>query len=116
LSIVHSSALITDSVSGMLSTKVVPRSSVVSISISPFTDFIMLITTSMPTPRPEMPVTVSAVEKPGLKIRLSFAVLSMHAASASVITPLLMAEAASLSGSMPRPSSRTSMRMLLPMR
>ena len=51
----------------------------VKLTPSPATDFtsmvppiwsILLRTTSMPTPRPEMLVTLAAVEKPGAKMNL----------------------------------------------
>ena len=65
------------------------------------------LTTSMPTPRPEMSETVSAVEKPGRKIRLSIS-SSVSWASAA-IRPLLDRRSADRARLMPAPSSETSM-------
>ena len=64
-------------------------------------------TTSSPTPRPERSDTLSAVEKPGAKIRLSTS-SSARTASAA-ITPRSMAIARTRSRSRPWPSSATSM-------
>ena len=52
-------------VSGILIVKVVPRPVSERISIVPPMSSILLFTTSIPTPRPEIDVTAAAVEKPG---------------------------------------------------
>ncbi len=54
-----------------------------AIEMRPPRAWIERLTTSMPTPRPEMLETVSAVEKPGRKIRLSIS-LSESWASAAI--------------------------------
>ena len=64
------------------------------------------LTTSMPTPRPEMSDTEEAVEKPGMKIRLSTS-SSLRLESTS-IRPLSMAIWRTRGRSMPLPSSETS--------
>ena len=79
----------TASVSGRLSVKVEPLPGFEVIEMRPPSAWIERRTTSMPTPRPEMSETVSAVEKPGRKIRLSIS-SSVSVASAA-IRPLSMA-------------------------
>jgi hypothetical protein len=58
------------SVSGRRTVKVDPSPSTVLTSTLPRRLWMLRRTTSMPTPRPEMLVTWSAVEKPASKIRL----------------------------------------------
>ena len=58
----------TASVSGSVIRNVVPLPGSVRISIRPRSASMLRRTTSMPTPRPEISVTLSAVEKPGSKI------------------------------------------------
>ena len=55
-------------VSGSRIVKVVPRPGSVRTSTVPFRFSIRLLTMSMPTPRPEMSVTASAVLRPGCQI------------------------------------------------
>ena len=62
---------------------------------------------SMPTPRPETPVTARAVEKPGSRIRFEIS-LSLRTASRAM-SCFSMALARTASRSMPRPSSSTLM-------
>src|ERR1039458_215345 len=57
------------SVSGSRIRKVVPRAGAVSICTVPFRRASTFCTTSKPTPRPEISVISSAVEKPGRRIR-----------------------------------------------
>ena len=56
------------SVSGSLIENVVPLPGSVWISMRPRSASMFRRTTSMPTPRPEISVIFSAVEKPGWKI------------------------------------------------
>ena len=56
------------SVSGILMRNKVPCPSVLVKLTEPFKASTFFLTTSMPTPRPDSPVTCSAVEKPGKKI------------------------------------------------
>ena len=56
------------SVSGILMVKVVPRPRTDFTSIVPPIWSILARTTSMPMPRPDTLVTLSAVEKPGAKM------------------------------------------------
>ena len=65
----------TASVSGRLMVKVEPRPGREAMEMRPPSAWIERLTTSMPTPRPEMLETVSAVEKPGRKIRLSISLV-----------------------------------------
>jgi hypothetical protein len=60
----------------------------------------------MPTPRPETSVTVSAVEKPGAKIRFQ---TSASSSESGASMPRSRAVASSFARDSPRPSSRTSM-------
>jgi hypothetical protein len=71
-------------------------------------------TTSIPTPRPEISVTLAAVLKPGRNTRSSASRALMAEASAAVSTPFLMACRLSLSGSMPPPSSSMEMETIPP--
>ena len=57
-------------VKGTLIFITVPLPNSESISIEPFNDVIPVLTTSIPTPRPEISEICSLVEKPGAKIRL----------------------------------------------
>jgi hypothetical protein len=82
-----------------------PAPGVVSIPMRPPKAVMAVLTTSRPTPRPDRFVTDAAVEKPGMKRRLS---ISDGASSASgEIRPLRMAVARMRSRSRPAPSSRT---------
>ena len=69
-------------------------------------------TTSMPTPRPEISVAWSWVEKPARKIRLPTA--SSDSCSSAPISPRSRALARMRSRFRPPPSSLTSTVMLLP--
>ena len=66
------SALMIASVIGKVMEIVVPTPTSLSNSISPERREILFFTTSMPTPRPEMSLTLSAVEKPGINSRSSY--------------------------------------------
>ena len=73
-------------------------------------------TTSMPMPRPEISETSAAVENPGAKTR-SITRSSVSAVSSSAGTnPFSEAFRRTTAGSMPRPSSLTSIRNLSPIR
>ena len=58
------------SVSGILMVKLKPAPATDFTSMAPPIWSILLRTTSMPTPRPEILVTMEAVEKPGAKMNL----------------------------------------------
>ena len=92
-------------VRGMRRTKLVPCPAREVISTWPPIRSMWARTTSMPTPRPEMLVTVSAVEKPGAMIRAKVAGSDRPAASSAVSSPWATARARIRSGSSPRPSS-----------
>ncbi|CSB21175.1 Uncharacterised protein [Vibrio cholerae] len=83
----------------------VPLPMVESISIEPFSVLIAVFTTSIPTPRPEISVIFSLLEKPGIKMRLKHSLLVSRFAASSSIIPRLTAIPRSLSGSIPAPSS-----------
>ena len=97
----------TASVSGRLIENVDPNPGRDEIEIRPPNAWIERLTTSMPTPLPEMFETVVAVEKPGRNRRLSISP-SLSCASAG-INSFLTAIARTRGRSMPAPSSETSM-------
>jgi hypothetical protein len=66
-------------------------------------------TTSMPTPRPDTPVTFEAVEKPGSKMKRMISSSLICPSVCSVAMPLASAFALILSMFRPRPSSEISM-------
>ena len=70
----------------------------------------LVLTTSMPTPRPDTSVTCRAVEKPGSRIKSSSSRGDIRSSSGSVLSRMASALARTAWGSMPRPSSRISMR------
>ena len=73
-------------VSGILILTVVPSPGRLNMSTTPPIFSMLDFTTSMPTPRPEMLVTVCAVENPGRKIRFSASrSLSFSACSAAAV-------------------------------
>ena len=76
-------------VSGRLIVKVDPRPGATMIVMRPPSAWIERLTTSMPTPRPEMSETTEAVEKPGRKIRLSIS--SSDSLASAEIRPLSIA-------------------------
>ena len=81
----------------------VPCPSLVSTSTSPLISIIFLLTTSIPTPLPDTPVTFSAVENPG---RNNNSIISFFDKLTSAETnPLLIALFLTLSRSTPAPSS-----------
>ena len=76
----------------------VPLPGVLVSSTRPPSRSMFVRTTSIPTPRPETPVTRAAVEKPGMKM-IFRACASVRAAAASgVRIPLLIADWRSISG------------------
>lgn len=97
------------SVSGILIFRVVPRPTLESMSSRPLIFSTLVLTTSMPTPRPLMLVTAAAVENPGRKTRSSASRSDIFTAWSWEIRPFSTALALTLSGSMPAPSSRISM-------
>ena len=97
------------SVSGILIFSVVPTPTLLVTSTVPPIFSTLVLTTSMPTPRPDTFVTFSAVLKPAAKIRLIASRSPMRAAASAVIRPFSTAFRFSRSGSMPAPSSTISM-------
>src|SRR6266567_1108312 len=83
-----------------------------SISTMPETAAMLFLTTSIPTPRPEMSLTLSLVEKPGRKSRSRAS--RSETASTAEINPFSNALRFTLSSSIPLPSSSTSMTTWLP--
>ena len=70
-----------------------------------------VLTTSMPTPRPDTSETDRAVEKPGSRIRENSSRGDIRSSSDSVFSRMASALSRTAWGSMPRPSSRISMRI-----
>ena len=99
----------TMTVRGSLMVIRVPAPSSLCTSISPLSRPTLARTTSMPTPRPDVVVTSGAVLKPGRKTRLSASRASRAWASAGDSKPSRAARSRRRAGSMPRPSSVTSM-------
>src|SRR3954466_671910 len=102
------------SVSGRGICAIVPRPSSDVRVTSPPSSRIIVRTASMPTPRPEMSLVTSAVEKPGRKSSSAAPLPSSVRPASAVIRPRSTARLPTLTGSMPRPSSRTSMTTLPP--
>ncbi len=96
------------SVSGRWMTSVVPSPIAVSTSIWPPRFWMFVRTTSMPTPRPEKSEISSTVDRPGWKISRIASFSESPAPCSRVIAPRAMADSFTRSGSMPRPSSFTS--------
>jgi hypothetical protein len=97
------------SVSGIFMRTVVPVPGFDCTSTVPPIFSMLVLTTSMPTPRPETLVTFSAVENPGRKIRFTPSRSPMRAACSGVIRPFSTALRRILSPSRPPPSSEISM-------
>ena len=97
------------SVSGIFTLNVVPRPITVCTSTVPPIASMLVFTTSMPTPRPEMLLTCSAVENPGWKMTLTMSRSGRVAASSAVIRPFCTALRRMMLASMPAPSSAISM-------
>jgi len=72
-------------VSGKLKIKRVPIPGSLSIDTLPFNSLTVSCTTFIPTPRPEISVTFSEVEKPGIKIKLANSSLSIFATISGVV-------------------------------
>ena len=98
-------------VSGTLMLIVVPTPTLESILREPLSFAMEVLTTSMPTPRPEMSVTTLLVEKPGAKMRLNASSSVMRCAVSSSMTPRLIATCLRTVGSIPAPSSEIVRRM-----
>ena len=101
-------AWVTEAETGRVKRKVVPTPTLVIVRTAPPIASIWRLTTSMPTPRPEMSVTTSTVENPGRKIcPMSWSWL-IALPSSALARPLLTRRAAIFSASMPPPSSAIS--------
>ena len=96
-------------VRGILIFSVVPWPGVLCMSIVPPIFSMLVLTTSMPTPRPEMLVIRSAVLKPGRKINCIRSWSPIRAACSREISPRSRALRVIRSTSMPAPSSEISM-------
>ena len=108
------SAAMIASVSGRRIWALVPWPSSEVIMTSPPSPRIAARTASMPTPRPEMSLVNSAVEKPGEKSSSTARALSIESTASGAISPRSAALTATRAGSMPRPSSATVMTTLPP--
>ena len=82
------------SVRGSLIRKSVPLPTSDLISTLPPRRSRLVLTTSMPTPRPEMSVTFSAVDRPGRKMRATLSWSDMPRSFSAVISPLARADSA----------------------
>jgi len=100
------------SVSGRTSLNFVPEPSVEVMRTRPRMASMFRFTTSIPTPRPEISVTLAAVEKPGAKMRPWISASLMP--SAEVMRPFSIAFLTMAFLSRPRPSSVISMTTLPP--
>ena len=96
---------------GSMMRKVVPSPTVDMMSIDPLSACRFRLTTSRPTPRPEISLTSRAVENPGVNSSSYARAVSIGASPAN---PRCFAARRTTSGSMPRPSSMTSMTTELP--
>ncbi len=74
-------------VSGILILITVPRPAVLLRSMVPPIRSMLVLTTSMPTPRPEILVTLAAVERPAEKISCSASRSLIAEARSEVIKP-----------------------------
>ena len=95
-------------VSGSLMRKRDPRPGAESISILPPSRSRLVLTTSMPTPRPETSLTFSAVETPGRKMSAIFSRSDMVWSCSRVTMPLASEDDAIFSTARPLPSSAIS--------
>ena len=92
-------------VSGILIRIVVPAPGTLSMSTWPPNLSTLVFTTSIPTPRPEILVTVFAVEKPGRKMSLILSLSSIFLASSGFRIPCDAAFSTIAPVFIPRPSS-----------
>src|SRR4028118_1381909 len=95
-------------VSGMRSRQTVPRPGSDSTSMVPPMASMLVLTTSIPTPRPETLVTAAAVENPGRKIICRTSCGPIRDSWSAGTRPRSTALAPMRAGSMPAPSSATS--------
>ena len=109
-----SSDMAVESVSGTESVNRVHRPGSDSTCTSPLSSCRLDQTTFMPMPRPETSVMIWLVEKPWRKISSSASRSESRAASSGATSRLLTAMARIACGSMPLPSSLTSIRTLAP--
>ena len=103
------SACIMAMVIGTVRIILTPFPSAVSISTVPLNRAIFSLTTSMPTPLPEIPLTSSFVENPGINMNSSRLCLDRVWEDGSSVSPLSTAFLLTASTSIPLPSSATSM-------
>ena len=102
------------SVSGSLTTNLVPTPSLLFTSTSPPNASILDLTTSRPTPRPEISVICFAIEKLGINKKSIISFWLSFSACSGVTRPRSTAFALTFSVSIPLPSSLTSMITLFP--
>ena len=102
------------SVSGILIVKLVPRPRSEAMSTAPPMSSMLVLTTSMPTPRPDTEVIAFAVEKPGWKMNFATWASLMRSSSASAASPRSRALRRIEAKSSPRPSSAISIVIVPP--
>ncbi len=83
-------------------------------SITPPSLLMFVLTTSIPTPRPEISLSSPLVETPGMKIRLRISARLIARASSAEMTPRRTLASRRRVVSMPPPSSSISMTTWLP--
>ncbi len=96
-------------VSGIFMVNSVPAPGSLDRSMVPPMRSMLVLTTSMPTPRPDTAVTAAAVEKPGRKMKDWICWSVMPASSVSLANPLATILLRICATARPRPSSPTSM-------
>ena len=101
-------------VSGSRTINLEPSPRTVFTSTSPPRDSTLDLTTSRPTPRPEISVIFLAMEKLGINRRSIISFCVMLSALSWLITPRLIAFCLTASVSIPLPSSPTSIMTLFP--
>ena len=108
------SAWMIASVNGSRMVHVLPTPILLFTSTSPLSASILDLTTSSPTPLPDISDTCFAVENPAWNSRLVISCSVMFSPCSGVMTPLLIAFSLTSSTLMPAPSSRTSITTLFP--
>ena len=101
----HRKARVTVTAGGRSISKVVPAPRRERIDSRPPSFCTRVRTTSMPTPRPEMSVVRTAVERPGMVISINASSSLRRSAASRVMKRFSSATRRSACGSIPRPSS-----------
>ena len=102
------------SVTGSVTRKVVPSPARLSTSMTPESPAMLVFTTSRPTPRPDIALTVEAVENPGLKSTACSSRSPAARARSSSSSPRWMATSRTRAQSTPPPSSVSASTTRLP--